>query len=669
MKPVLIATAMALASLVFAAVVSAKVGTIHVFVTDAVSGSPLENAVVTLENAPGSAISDASGLAVLHTPKAGRYVVRVTHGNYKLNATATVELTLDRIATIHVKLTPLKDKSNGNYEDKLNTASHQATGVTTDSQSTSESVLKSGQSLRDAPSAISSDNTPGVQADSYIDTRMEKRIMAGQSNMPMPSLDRYNRQYSEPELPPFDMYFREYGTHGFVDPRRDAQSTFGLDVDDASYTLVRRYLTEGNIPPAEAVRVEEFVNHFDYGYNSPDDGTFRIFSELTPSPFRDGVWMLKLGIKAREVSDWQRKPARLVVVIDESGSMGYDTRLQLVKRSVEILARQLDRDDRIAIVAYRDNARIVLRWTRADRINDVVSAIGRIHPGGSTNVAAGLEIAYRLAGEQYSAEAINRIVLFSDGVANVGPTSADAIMRCVSDQARRGINLSTFGVGMGNYNDALLEQLAIKGNGRYAYLNNSDEVEKQLADQFTSALQVVARDAKIQVTFDPSQVAAYRLIGYENRNIADEKFRDRRQDGGEIGAGHEVTALYELVVDKRHKGQVLADVSLRWNDVDRHEVIEINREIAWSDGSRSYQQSRPELKLAIVVAEFALALKGSDYSTVNFEEISRQAQAIVRAMPNEQTRELADLVSRAGAMYDYHADDRDDDRRYGDYKR
>jgi Ca-activated chloride channel family protein len=421
---------------------------------------------------------------------------------------------------------------------------------------------------------------------------------------------------------PYDgVTYQDPGTNPVTDTDEDQVSTFAMDVDTASYTIAQRYVADGNTPDPASVRVEEWVNAFDQGYPAPGDATFAVHVDGAPSPFiapRDVL--LRIGIKARESSDRARPPAALTFVIDTSGSMEREDRLELVKDSLHKLVHALGRGDSIAVVTFGDDARVVLPPTRATNEARITSAIDRLEPGGSTNLEAGLKLGYQLARETLLGDGINRIVLASDGVANVGLTDADGILRQIRDDAAAGIELVSVGVGMGNYNDTLLEQLADQGDGFYAYVNDLTEARRLFTEDLVSTIQTVALDAKVQVEFDPDVVASYRLIGYENRAIADQDFRDPRVDAGAIGAGHSVTALYDLTMrDGFSRDDVLGTVRLRWTEPGASRESSLKRQIAAGDLAERFGSADPTLRLDAVVAASAEALRherGSDSPTL-----------------------------------------------------
>ncbi|MBL8766570.1 MAG: von Willebrand factor type A domain-containing protein [Planctomycetes bacterium] len=350
---------------------------------------------------------------------------------------------------------------------------------------------------------------------------------------------------------PRDMFFRWYGDHAFQRTALDRLSTFAIDVDTASYALSRKYLVSGQIPPKEAVRTEEFVNAFKADLGAPTDGSpFAIWLEAAPSPFGSGDGksrvLLRVGVRAKDVAREARPPLRLAFVVDTSGSMAQQNRLELVKHGLRLLASQLEARDKIAIVRFASDASVVLQWTSAADRASIEAAIHALAPSGSTNAEAGLKLGYDLAVAGLDAESTNRVVILSDGVANTGQTDQDRISADVKDKRQRGIYLNAIGVGMGNHNDVFLERLADQGDGMCSYIDDEVEAKRALVDQFVAQTTPVARDVKIQVEFDPAQVEHWRQLGYENRAIADVDFRNDAVDAGEVGAGHQIVALYEI---------------------------------------------------------------------------------------------------------------------------
>lgn len=414
-----------------------------------------------------------------------------------------------------------------------------------------------------------------------------------------------------------DVFFKNYGTNAFIDTEDDNLSTFGIDVDKASYSITRRYLQDGNLPPAESVRTEEFINYFKYNYPAPEDGNpIDICMEGTPSRFGRNCVMLKVGIQAKEIRESRRKNAILTFVIDTSGSMDMENRLELAKKCLRLLVDNLEEEDRVAIVVYHDNTEVILNHTGLEDRDEILGAIKRLHPGGSTYAEAGLKLGYKLASENFKKDCINRVILCSDGVANVGRTGAGEILKEIRKYAKKGIYLSTFGFGMGNYNDILMEQLADKGNGSYAYIDDIDEGRRVFTESMAELLQVVAKDVKVQVEFNPETVRGYRLIGYENRDIKDENFRDEDQDAGEMNSGQAATALYELKLWNDRSGRA-AKVRVNYKNPADEETDEISESFSTDDFAESFEDATDSFKLAAATAEFAEILRDSTWSDKN----------------------------------------------------
>jgi Ca-activated chloride channel family protein len=434
------------------------------------------------------------------------------------------------------------------------------------------------------------------------------------SNYPSGSLYSASATLTPPNDQPYpDVFFKNYGVNPFVDTEDDPLSTFALDVDTGSYTVARRYVTDGHLPPADAIRVEEFVNYFDQGYPLPPEGqAFDITLDGAPSPFgeTERYQMVRIGIQGYAVPREARKDVSLTFVIDVSGSMEMENRLELVKQSLALLVEQLRPGDTLGIVVYGTTAHVVLQPTSGSDVATILAAIGNLRPEGSTNAEAGLTLGYQQAAAAFRPGTINRVILCSDGVANVGNTGPESIGQRIEEYARQGITLTTLGFGMGNYNDVLMEQLADGGDGFYAYVDTLREAGRILVDNLTSTLQVIALDAKVQVAFNPQVVARYRLVGFENRAIADESFRVDSVDAGEIGAGHSVTALYEIKLHPEASGPI-ATVYLRWRDPETNAVAELERALDSGALAPSFEEADPHFQLDVIVAEYAEILRES----------------------------------------------------------
>ncbi|MFL6202128.1 MAG: von Willebrand factor type A domain-containing protein [Thermoanaerobaculia bacterium] len=447
-----------------------------------------------------------------------------------------------------------------------------------------------------------------------------------------------------------DVFYKSAGVNPFVDTDEDRLSTFGLDVDTASYTVVRSYLEGGNLPVPESIRVEEMVNFFSYGDEPPAREDFAIRAEGAPTPFApEGYRLLRFNIRGREIRPEDRKPAVLTFVVDVSGSMDMGNRLGLVKSSLGLLLDRLKPTDKVGLVVYGSEARVVLEPTHD--LARVRSAVDALHTDGATNAEAGLVLGYDVANRYFRPEGNNRILLCSDGVANVGTTGPGSILERIGREARKGIELTTLGFGMGNYNDHLMEQLADKGDGRYAYLDTLEEARRVLVEELEGTLETIAKDAKVQVAFSPEVVDRWRLLGYENRDIADEKFRDDTVDAGEIGAGHSVTALYEVKLKPGMGGdKPVANLHLRWRSEQTGRVREESKLLRLSQLAPSWERATPALRLASVVAELAEILRGSYWARgSSLDELFRRAQVVAAEQSDSsRARDVAELVSLIG---------------------
>jgi Ca-activated chloride channel family protein len=448
----------------------------------------------------------------------------------------------------------------------------------------------------------------------------------------------------------FDMYFKGYGVNPTIDTEEERFSTFSVDVDRASYSLTRGYLERGALPDEQAVRVEEFVNTFDYGYASDPQAPFSVHVEGFPSPSRKGYHVVHIGLKAREVTAQQRKPSHLIFVIDVSGSMNIENRLGLVKRALRLLVDELDERDRVSIAVYGSTAHQVLGPTSATEKQKLLAAINSLQPEGSTNAQAGLELGYALAAEHFIPGGINRVILCSDGVANNGITDADGIWARVKAQAARGVTLTTVGFGMGNYNDVLMERLAQVGEGNYAYVDRIAEARRIFVQNLTGTLQVVAKDVKLQVEFDRQAVARYRLVGYENRMLTKEQFADDRVDAGEVGAGHAVTAIYEVKL--REPGESFGTLRIRYKAPEGGDSRLMEKTLPSNVLRPAYGRAAPPTRLSYVAAAFAEKLRGSYWvRTLSYEQLYSLWEEIgepLRARPD--VAELGALIRKAQAL-------------------
>ena len=425
-----------------------------------------------------------------------------------------------------------------------------------------------------------------------------------------------------------------------------------MDVDTASYAVARRFLIDGHLPDPDSVRVEEFLNYFDQGYVPPREDAFAIYIDGAPSPFgSDRHWLVRVGLQGRFVEAAERQDASLVFVIDTSGSMGYGNRLGLVKQALRLLVAELRPTDDVGIVAYGSQARVLLEPTGGEEKEAIMEAIDSLSPDGSTNAEHGLMLGYQKANRRIESDRISRVILLSDGVANVGRTGSDSIVETVRGYVEEGVTLSTVGFGMGNFNDILMERLANDGNGNYAYVDTLDEAKRVFVQNLAGVLQVIAKDAKIQVDFNPEVVSRYRLLGYENRRVEDQDFRNDAVDAGEVGVGHTVTALYEVKLHDGAEGQV-ATAYIRFEDPKSGLVSEINREFHRNELSAAIEEASPRFQLDVAVAEYAEILRESYWAQEStLHEVSVLAQQVSELLPDDpDVAEFADLVARAEAI-------------------
>ena len=454
--------------------------------------------------------------------------------------------------------------------------------------------------------------------------------------------------------------FEDYGVNPFVDTSADPLSTFALDVDTASYVVARNHLRGGVLPPPEAVRVEEFVNYFDGDYEPAWD-EFVIDLAAAPSPFaRDGYVLLRVGVQAPEALTGSSVLDTVVIVLDRSGSMSEMAdfgdepleRIQLAHKAVDVLLDGLPNGTRVGIVAYNQQVSTILEPTdvAGNRARIMQRVREQVIPEGRTNTEAGLLRGFEMAVAEADAGRSVLVLLLSDGVANVGATSTEEILNRIGE--RGDIGLSTIGVGLGPFNDVLMEQLANSADGTYHYIDTSEEARRIFDDNLGGMLLLAARDAKIQVEFNPETVHSYRLLGFENRDVADEDFRDNTVDAGEVGLGQSATALYELELRATRSAPAeLATVTLRYERPDRTSVREIDRSIRRGDVAGSFAAADPQFRLAAVAAEFAEVLRRSpfvDYRDLDMTALLEESRAVARDLPGDSdATELADLIETA----------------------
>ena len=418
--------------------------------------------------------------------------------------------------------------------------------------------------------------------------------------------------------------------HAFIATAKQSTTTFALDVDRASYTNIRRYLTASQLPPADAVRIEEMINYFPYHYPAPaSDRPLSVTTEVAGCPWNVQHRLVRIGVQAKNIEQWKMAPNNLVFLLDVSGSMQPADRLPLIQQAFRLLVERLRAEDSVAIVTYAGASGLALpRTSGADKAT-ILAAIDNLNAGGSTAGGEGIELAYKLAEQNFSKEANNRVILATDGDFNVGISDVAGLTKLIESKRDKGIFLTVLGVGDGPSDD-LMEALADHGNGFYAYLDSMAEARKVFVRELTGTLVTVAKDVKAQLSFDPSRVASYRQIGYENRALNNEDFADDKKDGGEVGSGHTVTALYEVEPTPRATNGTLGTLKIRYKEPSGEKSTEFETRIV-DEGSSIYAAST-DLRFAAAVAELGMLLRKSEHSgTATFED----AIALARASYND----------------------------------
>jgi Ca-activated chloride channel family protein len=467
----------------------------------------------------------------------------------------------------------------------------------------------------------------------------------------------------------------DYGHHlenPFLAALDNPLSTFSIDVDTASYSIVRQFINNGTLPPRDAVRVEEMINYFTYDYPKPKaDEPFSINVDIASCPWEETHRLVRIGLKGREIAQDKRGPSNLVFLLDVSGSMTPQERLPLVKQAVRLLVERLSEKDRVAIVVYAGASGLALPSTSGAHKEAILSALDNLQAGGSTNGAEGIQLAYKIAADNFIKGGVNRVILATDGDFNVGVASQGELIRLIEEKAKSGVFLSVLGVGDDNLKDSTMQKLADQGNGNYAYLDSLDEARKVLVQQMNGTLVTIAKDVKIQVEFNPTRVASYRLIGYEKRALRKEDFNNDKMDAGEIGAGHVVTALYEVVpvgaavspsvppVDPlkysappenaRSNSSEMLTVKLRYKklDGDKSELVER----AAVDDGKQFASASADFKFAAAVAEFGMLLRDSEFKgSGTLGAVLEWAQEGKGADTNGYRAGFLELVRKAEAL-------------------
>jgi Ca-activated chloride channel homolog len=587
------------------------------------AGAPVANAQVIAVGRPWTAMSDSTGQYGLADIPTGRYTVRASAMGYRSQDVPDVRVSAGVATRLDLTLTP----------------------------------SAAGQERRqDEAGAVA-----GVAKRAEADWRaMSRDALAAPQTA--------NGQWYPAAEPMNTENYAVIEESRFLPAGTNPRSTFSIDVDAASYTNVRRFLTSGQRPPKDAVRIEELLNYFRYDYPEPDGrDRFSVTTDLAVAPWATEHRLLRIGIKGRSLRTESVPPSNLVFLLDVSGSMQPPNKLPLVKQAFRLLVQELRPQDRVAIVVYAGAAGLVLPSTPGTDKAAILAALDRLEAGGSTAGGAGLRLAYEVAKQHYDRGGNNRVILATDGDFNVGESSDGAMVRLIEERRDQGIFLTVLGFGTGNLKDSRMEQIADRGNGHYAYVDNLNEARRMFVREFAGTLVTIAKDVKIQVEFNPAKVAAYRLVGYENRALRNEDFADDRKDAGELGAGHTVTALYEMVpvgASLEGTGGDLDDLKYQTvrprSGVNSDEWLTVQLRYKEPDGTTSRLLTHPvrvgrpaaeprgDFRFAAAVAAFGLVLRESEYrGTATLDQVLQLARGAEGRDPDGERAEFVRLVESA----------------------
>ena len=458
--------------------------------------------------------------------------------------------------------------------------------------------------------------------------------------------------------------YKEIKENSFVAVAQQPVTTFSADVDRAAYANVRRIIGYGQIPPKDAVRIEEMVNYFDYDYPVPEEGSvspLRVSPELAPAPWNPNHLLLRIGLQAKKIDLAQAPPSNIVFLIDVSGSMDEENKLPLLQSSFKLLLGQLRPDDKVAIVTYANGTKVALPSTRVKDKEKIIKVLDNLYASGGTSGGRGIQLAYEQAQKSFIKNGNNRIILATDGDFNIGINNTTDLEKFIEKQRESGIYMSVLGFGMGNYRDDMAETIADKGNGNYAYIDNITEAKKVLVNELSGTLFAVAKDVKLQLEFNPKYVKEYKLIGYENRMLANEDFTNDKKDAGEIGAGHMVTALYELVpsdgkvaqslryqsqeLNEKGKGNELGFLKIRYKDpkVKDAKSVEITEPLVFN--KKALKETSTDYRFAASVAEFGILLRdNSNKANATYDQVIELAEGAIGKDPEGYRKEFVRLV-------------------------
>ena len=458
--------------------------------------------------------------------------------------------------------------------------------------------------------------------------------------------------------------YKEIKENSFVAVAQQPVTTFSADVDRAAYANVRRIIGYGQIPPKDAVRIEEMVNYFDYDYPAPEEGSvspLRVSPELAPAPWNPNHLLLRIGLQAKKIDLAKAPPSNIVFLIDVSGSMDEENKLPLLQSSFKLLLGQLRPDDKVAIVTYANGTKVALPSTSVKDKEKIIKVLDNLYASGGTSGGRGIQLAYEQAQKSFIKNGNNRIILATDGDFNIGINNTTDLEKFIEKQRESGIYMSVLGFGIGNYRDDMAETIADKGNGNYAYIDNITEAKKVLVNELSGTLFAVAKDVKLQLEFNPKYVKEYKLIGYENRMLANEDFTNDKKDAGEIGAGHTVTALYELVpsdgkvaqslryqsqeLNEKGKGNELGFLKIRYKDpkVKDAKSVEITEPLVFN--KKALKETSTDYRFAASVAEFRILLRdNSNKANATYDQVIELAEGAIGKDPEGYRKEFVRLV-------------------------
>jgi Ca-activated chloride channel family protein len=608
-------------------------GTLNGLVTEAGEGHPLIAATVTLLDRAGvkilTVVSDMQGRFSFPDLPAGKYTISVTKPGYKTFVKKEIAVDENKATTVSVSLRTEKNPA----EPDTSAVVQEMTII---------GVPPPGSKCYEATRVAADCATGGIVAGYSVHTEI------GTEEFNTESYDKINE-------------------NNFKDVTTNPLSTFSVDVDRASYSNVRRFLNENTLPYKDAVRIEELINYFDYDYPQPVNGDpFSVTLEMGACPWNGGHELVLIGIQGKEVASTQIPPSNLVFLIDVSGSMEDPNKLPLLKQAFRILVGNLRPADKVAMVVYAGAAGVVLESTPGNEKARILSALDELQAGGSTAGGAGISLAYRIAKQNYIPGGNNRVILATDGDFNIGASSDAEMTRLIEEKRKEGVFLTVLGFGMGNYKDSKMEKIADAGNGNYAYIDNILEAKKMFGEELWGTLFTIAKDVKIQVEFNPQKVKAYRLIGYENRMLNREDFNDDKKDAGDIGSGHTVTALYEVVpagskeqlpdvdpleyqVNQVTGGANMMTVKLRYKNPEDT----VSRLIVSRVGKGDLKGSPPSanLKFASAVAEFGMLLRESEHrGNSNWDQVIAMATEARGKDPYGYRQDFLQLAQTASLL-------------------